>query len=223
MSRAKGRHTQRQPVIEQVDPDSPLGHQLGMSTRTQGVPSPIPGGRPHISNAPVGRQEVPVARPGLEIDALNAHGVPPGSATTRERAEIMRGPNTHHRDMPKPEYETVEKKPTPIPVYVVEDSRGAVFRTAAPHNFTVPGNTTDPVRICGRDKTRTEVMIMNESTAQNIRIAQRPADLTNGGGALIPWPANAYFTFKTQDELYALSTSGTAATVSVVQIFERGL
>jgi hypothetical protein len=223
MSRSKGRHAApRQPQVPQIDPDSPEGHQLGMSPRTQGIPSPIPGGRRHISNAPAMRETVPVPPPEPEINPLNAHGVAPGSHTNAERADAERGPNSVHATMPRPRHHPAEDRPAPIPVYVVQDHHDRVFRSAAPHNFTVPGTGTDPVRICGRDTTRTEVMILNESTTQNIRIAQRLADLTNGGGALIPYPNNSYVTIKTQDELYALSTSGTAATISVIQVFERG-
>jgi hypothetical protein len=189
----------------------------------QGHPSPIPGGRRHISNAPAVRETVPVPPPEPEIDPLIAHGVAPGSHTTAERAEAERGPNSVHVTMPRPQHHAPVDRPAPIPVYVVQDHNNEVVRSAAPHNFTVPGNTSDPVRICGRDPGRTEVMILNESTAQNVRIAQRPADLTNGGGGLVPYPANSYLTIKTQDELYALSTSGTAATISVIQVFERGV
>ena len=221
MSRAKGRHAApRQPRAEEIEPDSPEGRQLGMSPRMQGHPSPIPGGRRHISNAPAVRETVPVAPPEPEIGPLNAHGVVPGTHTNAERADAERGPNTVHA--PKPVHHPVRERPQPIPVTVVQDERNAVFRSAAPRNFSVPGTGSDPVRICGRDTGRTEVMILNESTAQNIRIAQRLADLTNGGGALIPYPSNSYVTIKTQDELYALSTSGTAATISVIQVFERG-
>jgi hypothetical protein len=152
----------------------------------------------------------------------NAHGVVPGTHTNAERADAERGPNSVHATMPKPRHHAQVERPAPIPVFVVQDAHDQVFRSAAPHNFTVPGTGSDPVRICGRDTTRTEVQILNESTAQNIRIAQRPADLTNGGGGLVPWPSNSYLTIKTQDELWALSTSGTAATVSVIQVFERG-
>jgi hypothetical protein len=224
MSRAKGRQNPpRQPKAEDIAPDSPEGRQLGMSPRMQGHPSPIPGGRQHLRNAPAVRETVPTPASGPDVDWGNAHGVPVGTHTHAERADAERGPNTVHATMPRPQHHPVREKPAPIPVFVVQDARDEVVRTAAPHNFTVPANTSDPVRVCGRDTGRTEVMILNESTAQNIRIAQRPADLTNGGGALIPYPSNSYVTIKTQDELWALSTAGTAATISVIQVFERGM
>ena len=222
MSRARGKHSQRPPAIEEVDPESPLGRQLGMSSRVQGTPSPIPGGRNHIRNAETMRQDVPIPAPGPEIDYGNAHGVPVGSGTTQERAEAERGPNSTHSHGVAPHLHAPAERPVPVPVYLVENDNQYVFRTAAPHSITVPGNTSDPVRLCGRDLTRTEVMILNESTAQDVRIAQRLSDLTAGGGALFPYPTNSYLTIKTQDELWALSTSSTAASISIIQVFERG-
>ena len=223
MSRAKGRGAQqRQPKAEDVKPDSPEGRQLGLSERVQGHPSPIPGGRHHISNAPAVRHTVPTPPSDREIGMGNAHGVVPGSHTNAERADAERGPNTVHATMPRPQHHAAPDRPHPIPVFVVQDHNRSVFRSSAPHSFTVPGNASDPVRLCGRDATRTEVMILNESTAHDIRFAQQPADLTNGGGALLPYPSNSYVTIKTQDELWALSKDSTAAVVSVIQIFERG-
>ena len=224
MSRARGRQApQRQPKAEEIKPGTMEGKQLGLSDRVQGHPSPIPGGRPHISNAPAVRHTVPTPPSDPEIGMGNAHGVQPGSHTNQERADAERGPNTVHHTMPRPQHHVPHERPAPIPVFVVQDAHNDVLRSAAPHNFTVPGNGSDPVHICGQDAGRSEVMILNESTAQNIRIAQTPADLTNGGGALIPYPSNSYVKIKTQDHLYALSTSGTAATISVIQVFERDM
>lgn len=219
MTRSKGRQ-QRQPTTEDIKPGTPEGRQLGLSPRVQGHPSPIPGGRPHISNAPAIRHTVPAPASDPEIGMGNAHGVVPGSHTNAERAEGERGPNTVHA--PRPQHRPVHDKPPPIPVFVVQDASNNVIRSAAPRTVTVPGTgTADPIRLCGRDGTRSEVMILNESTSTDIRIGQRPSDLNNGGGALIPWPSNSYIKIKTQDELYAVSATATAAACSVIQIFER--
>jgi hypothetical protein len=219
MSRASGRR-QREPKPEDIEPGTPRGRQLGLSERVQGHPSPIPGGRPHLGNAPSVRHTVPTPPSDPEIGMGNAHGVVPGSHTNAERADAERGPNSVHA--PKPQHRAVHERPAPIPVVVVQDHNQDVFRSAAPHSFTVPANTSDPVRLCGRDMTRTEVMILNESAAQAIRIAQRLSDLTAGGGALMPAATTSYLRIRTQDELWGLATAGTAATVSVIQIFERG-
>lgn len=222
MSRARGRNPQRQPAAEDIKPGTPEGRQLGLSDRVQGTPSPIPGGRPHISNAPAIRHTVPTWPSEPEVSKGNAHGVIPGSHTNAERAEGQRGPNTVHPPRPRPPQEQTER-PMPIPVYVVEDAHNDVIRTAAPHSITVPANTGEPVRVCGMDPGRDEVLLLNESSSVDIRFAQRPSDLNNGGGALLPWPSNSYLRLKTQDQLYALSASGTASTLSIVQVFERGL
>lgn len=223
MSRAKGRQ-QRQPLPpDQIQPNTPEGRQIGLSNRVQGHPSPIPGGREHISNSPAVRHTVPVPPSDPEIGMGNAHGVIPGSHTNAERADAERGPNTVHQTMPRPRPHHPQEKPHPIPVYVVQDARQDVIRTAAPHSITVPINTADPVRLCGRDTSRSEVMILNESTTTDVRFAQRPSDLNAGGGALLAWPNNSYLKIKTQDELWAVSATSTPAPVSIVQVFERGL
>lgn len=226
MTRGRGR--QRKPTVDDIKPGTPEGKQLGLSDRVQGHPSPIPGGRPHLSNAAAVRHTVPTPASDPEIGMGNVHGVIPGSHTNEERAEAMRGPNTVHATMPRPQHAPSTDRPHPIPVYLVQDHDEDVVRSAAPRSVAIPGNGSDPVRLCGRDKTRTCVQILNESTAQDIRFAQRPSDLVVSlitnltiGGALLPWPNNGYLKIETQDELYALSTSSTASTMSVIQVFER--
>jgi hypothetical protein len=153
---------------------------------------------------------------------MNAHGVPHGSATSRERAEVERGPNSVHQD--PPQHRARVEQPAPIPVRVVEDHQGDSYRSAAPHRITVPANTgTDPVRLCGRDPSRLEILLLNEGAAgtSNIRFAQRIADLNLGGGALLPAASNSYLRLRTQDDLYAVSNDGTAATISIIQVFEQ--
>lgn len=228
MGRAQGKHHgQRKPETVEIDPESPEGRQLGMSPRTQGVPSAIPGGRLHIQNAQTVRQQVPIADAKPEVRDLNAHGVPPGSATTRERAELERGPNTvHHGDMPH--LDGVRDEPRPIPVHVVQDGRARVYRGAYPHSFTVPGaGVADPVRLCGWDPRRQQLLILNEDSTNAVRIAQRPSDLSatvgDKHGALLPAGTNSYLKFDTQDEVFAIAPSGTAVTVSVIQVTERDL
>lgn len=219
MSRAHGKHGPRKPAAIAIDPESPEGRQLGMSPRTQGVPSPIPGGRPHISNAPTVRQDVPIEDARPEFHDMNAHGVPPGTATTRERAEVERGPNSVH--LAPPGHDKRTERPHPIPVTVVQDTRDNVIRSAAPRHFQLQASTGDAVRICGRDHSRTAVLILNESTSSDIRFAQRPSDLVNGGGALLPWPGNSYLRLDTQDELYAISKDSGTPVISVISVFER--
>lgn len=220
MGRAHGRNGPPRPaVVVDIDPDSPEGRQLGMSRRTQGVPAPIPGGRPHISNAPVVRQTVPVPEPDPEITYLNSHGVPHGSATSRERAEVERGPNSVHQD--PPEHRPRVEKPAPIPVFLVQDHNKDVYRTASPRHFVLNPSTGDAQRICGRDPSRARVLILNESTTGDLRFARLIADLNGGGGALLSHLSTSYLALTTQDELYAISADGSSPTISVIQEFEQ--
>jgi hypothetical protein len=208
----------RQP--EPVDPDSPAGRGIGASDRMQGYPSPIPGGRVHIVNAESMRQKTPVPESPAEVKDLNAHGVAPGTHTARERAEAMRGPNGFKPLVPQ--YAGLERAPEPVPVYVVQNESGPrVLRTAAPHHITLQASTGEPVRLCGRDSGRNRVLLLNESTASDIRFAQTYNDCTNGGGSLLPWPANSYLPLATQDELWAISADSGTPTVSIIQEFEQ--
>lgn len=217
----RGRNAPRKPQAPDVKPDTPEGDELGLSARMQGTPSPIPGGRPHLSNAPAIRHTVPTPPSDREIGMGNAHGVVPGSHTNADRAAMQRGPNDVHS--PVPRHPRHVDKPRPIPVFVVENEDDSVLRSAAPRTVSVPGNTGDPVRLCGQDGSRIEVMLLNESTTTDVRFAQRISDLNNGGGALLPYPNNSYLKIRTQDHLYALSATGSAATVSVIQVFERDM
>jgi hypothetical protein len=203
-----------------VDPDSPEGHGIGASDRMQGYPSPIPGGRVHITNAESMRQQTPVPPSPPEVKDLNAHGVAPGTHSARERADGMRGPNDFRPLVPR--YAKTERGPEPVPVYMVENISGPrILRTSAPHRITLQASTGEPVRLCGRDQTRTRIMVLNESTASNARIAQRGSDLVGGGGALLPWPANTYLSMVSQDELWAISADSGTPVVSIIQEFEQ--
>lgn len=215
--RARGKHNSRPPV---VDPNSDAGRGLGMSDRMQGEPSPIPGGKVHITNAEAMRQQTPTPASRAEIKDLNAHGVPPASHTARERAEAMRGPNGVRPLVP--EFAKGRRGPEPVPVYIVQNESGPdIVRDSAPHHIQLQASTGEAVRLCGRDRTRTRILLLNESTSSNIRFAQTPRDLTNGGGALLPWPANTYLQLSTQNELWGISADSGTPIVSIIQEFEQ--
>jgi len=223
MGRARGKGQPPRPVT--VDPDSPEGRDIGMSKRTQGVPAPIPGGRPHLSNPPTVRHEPPIQAPRGEYRGVNAHGVPPDSHTTRERADLERG---GANDI-KPHLPAPRKLPEPIipvPVYVVERGGGGdTYLTAAPHSITVPANGGEPVRLCGRSTNRSRVLLFNEDSSHNARFAQRPGDLISGaggaGGALLPKAMTSYLALTCQDELWAWSADSSVVAVSIIQEFEQ--
>lgn len=217
MGRAHGKHNDRQAVIV---PDSPQGQALGMSDRMQGYPSPIPGGRVHVVNAETVRQKVPVPDAEPEVVDLNAHGVQPGTHTNRERAEGMRGPNGL-RFTPVPSA-PARRWAEPVPVVIVQQpNQPKTVLSSSPRSITLQASTGEPVRLCGQDRTRTRIMILNESTSSNIRFAQSQHDLVNGNGALLPWPTNSYTTMTTQDELWAISADSGTPRVSIIQEFEQ--
>lgn len=228
--RARGKHVartgdgdaspdffKRQPV----DPDSPEGHKLGMSKRVQGAPSPIPGGKDHILNAPVYRQKPEAPNPAdFTNDAdQNAHGVPPATHTGVTRAQMMRGKLAEQ--MPDTYYSEARTPIRPVPVFIVENNdKGLVYRTAATRKVVVPINTGDPIQLCGRDPERTQILLLNEDATNGVRFAQAPGDLDNGGGALLPPAMGNYLRLITQDHLYAVGNTGTAATISIIQVFD---
>lgn len=214
--RIKGKNDTREVTIE---PGSPEGRDIGLSDRMLGTPSPIPGGQDHLVNRQTMRQKAPIPDPKPEFRGTMAHGVPAEKHTAHERADAMRGPNVV-KD-PKPKYATSPKEPAPVAVKIVEDGKAQVFRIASPYHFTLNAAGNEPIRLCGRDFSRKEIHLLNESTSSNIRFATRPSDLNNGGGALLPWPNSSYLKLETQDELYAISADSGTPIISVIQITER--
>lgn len=222
-----GRASGRKNPTRQVTPDSPEGREIGMSERQDPSGGPINSQTGNIVNYPTVRQEPKVGAAFPEHRGIMAHGVPPETLSTEERALMERDGTAQHNPPLPPEHYVPRKKPTPVPVYITEPEGGSdVFLTASPRNLNVPAiNTADPVRIAGRNVKRNRIGLLNESTSTNIRFAKLPSDLVNGGGALLPWPNTSYSWFETQDELYALTVSagGTAATISIIEEFEQGL
>lgn len=224
--RSKGRHLPRmgegtaQPT-QGVDPDSPIGRELGMSPRVQGAPSPIPGGKTHIQNAQVFQQRIPAPSPAdfTEQPVDNAHGVPDGTHRGYSRAQLAQG-KLANRTGPDQYYTPQPRPAKPIPVYVVENlDITPVYRSAAPRSVPIPVAGLEPQPICGRDPKRVEILLLNES-ATTLRIGQTYNDAQAGLGALLPASMTGYLRLRTQDTLYAISTSSTAATLSVIQVFD---
>jgi len=223
MTRARGKHTDRAPVVA----DSGEGRDIGMSGRLVSDKSPIPGGRTHILNQETVRQNVPVPVPELEYGGIMAHGVPPGPGTTQERAHVEQGPNTVKPITPR--YAKAPDVPAPIPVYIVPVAAGRrPLGTMAGDSFTVPAAGSDPIRIAGRDKTRTTIMILcetapgaNFTAPRGIRVDHEVGNLTSGRGALVPTGASSYQKFDGfQDELFAVSTDAQPVVVSVIYQYE---
>jgi hypothetical protein len=228
--RAAGRHNPRMgegsdQITQGVDPDSPEGREYGMSKRVQGAPSPIPGGKDHISNAQSFRHKVPAPAPAdfTDLPVDNVHGVPPGTHNGYSRAQLMRGKLAGKKG-PDQYYTEQSPAPRPVPVYVVENAdKTPVFRSAAPRNIQIPLSGTQPVQICGTDPDRVQLMLLNESSTTGIRIGYTYNDVQSGGGALLPAGSSSYTRILTQDTLYAISTSSsTAPTLSLINVYDQG-
>lgn len=160
MSRSHGKQVREAQVVA----GTPAGDEIGMSDRTAGATSPIPGGRDHITNAPTARQYVPIAVSEPEYGGLQAHGVPPSAHTFRERAELERGPNDFKPQIPT--YTVPAAAVVPIPVSVVEPAWGdRALRTLAGDTFTVPAAGTPAIRIAGRDHARSHILLLVETPA----------------------------------------------------------
>lgn len=226
MGRASGKHTPRE-----VKPGTPEGDYIGMSDRMSQDQdkSPIPGGNHHITNQPSVRQRVPVADARKEYRGFMEHGVPSDSITTHERADRERGgPNEVHPVAPH--FVPVPEKVPPVPVYIVERSSGSKpLTTLAGDKFTVPASTSDPIRIAGRDLTRSQIAFLIETAAGSagaaptgVRVDHEVGNLTVGRGFLIPAGTTGYQRFDCQDELFAVSNDGSACTMSVVYMYAVG-
>ena len=191
-----------------------------LQSREFGVPqADLPGGKGHTVNAPT-----PHARPALKperpADYHKYHGVP---SDDEQYETPPPGVGRIPRQAPVP------RVPDAVPVYIVESATARIIRTASPRHIICPASTAaEPVRVCGKDSRRVEILLLNEDTATNIRIGVSRGDLVTGpgaspGGALIPWPTNTYTKFATQDELFAIGASGAGTPLlSIIEVFEEG-
>jgi hypothetical protein len=227
MTRSRGKHQVRE---AQVVADTPAGDEIGMSNRTAGIDSPIPGGRNHITNAPTARQQIPVPMSRPEHHGTLAHGVPPDAHTFRERAELERGPNDFKPQAPTYAQPAVGVRP--IPVAVVEPSWGdRALRTFAGDVLTVPPAGSDPIRIAGRDRARSHILLLVETMAglsgsapTGIRVDHSLTNLEVGQGALVRSPlvsaqTNSYLKLDCNDEMFAVSNDGSACILSVIYLY----
>src|ERR1035437_7119051 len=177
MSRSHGKQVREAQVVA----GTPAGDEIGMSDRTAGATSPIPGGRDHITNAPTARQYVPIAVSEPEYGGLQAHGVPPSAHTFRERAELERGPNDFKPQIPT--YTVPAAAVVPIPVSVVEPAWGdRALRTLAGDTFTVPAAGTPAIRIAGRDHARSHILLLVETPASSPARGGAPGRPPGGAG-----------------------------------------
>jgi hypothetical protein len=226
-----GRASGRKNLPRAPQPGTPEGDEIGLSARQDPAGSPIPGLTGNIVNYETVRREPPIGDPLPEFRGMMAHGVPPEDSTTEERATMEReGTLAQHRPPTPPQHPKPVVRPTPVPVYLVEEgSGGEAYLTASPRHISVPGilatgaNAADPVRLCGKDAKRNRIGLLNEDTANNVRFAQRPSDLVAGGGSLLPYPSNTYLWLETQDELFAYAVGSASVILSIIDEFEQEL
>jgi hypothetical protein len=223
MSRASGRKWKPARTGEyDPGPGSPEGNAIGESELTDPAGSPVPGGLRHIINYETVQQHVPSPEPPPLYDGMMAHGVPAEPRSEEMQIAAERGTG---RKAPRIAPEKPAERPPAVPVYLVEGEGGpSVIRSAHPRQVVIPNNASDAQLLCGRNPNRVRVGLLNEDTATNVRFGNSPGELSNGAGALLPWPTNSYLWLETQDRLYALTTSATlSVTVSVVEEFEQAM
>jgi len=227
MSRAagRGRKPPRKGGITDPGPDSPEGRDIGESIR-QDPDGWINTQTGNIVNRETTRQEVPVGDPPEQFGGWMAHGVPPEEDTTEERAAAERGPN-EARKPARVAYDKPQPRPTPVPVYIVEqDSGSGPLSVASLLQLTAPAIGNNPNRLCGEDRRRSLIQVMNEDASNNVRVgalADLVVDTQNNvvhGGARLAAGATGYTAFRSQGELYVISETGTAASLSVILEFD---
>lgn len=220
MSRGRGKHDVRQPTIE---PGTAAGRDIGLSDRQTGDPSPIPGGRPHIRNAPSVRQSVATPAPRPEFRGVMAHGVPPGPQTAHERAEAMRGPNSTHD--PRPVFHGPgDAPPPPVPVYVVENPNSvATILDSSMRRYTVPATGSEPIHLVGTNGDRVEIKLLNEDASHNILVGYDKASVQNGltSVSTLPKGMTSYLSLPTKKDLWVISADSGTPIICAIEIFER--
>jgi len=205
-------------------------------------PADIPGGKPHLVNPPAyvnrdnRRAAVDRRKP---VDYHREHDVPPEDAATDY--DVPR--NLVHADFGESGEQAREAhireavEPDAVPVYIVEKGGDEKkIRVLAAFNIDVVpwggGSGQAATRICSRDPNRVEIRILNEDSNIDIRFSSDLEELSSntadvqgtgagGSGALLWHGTNSYTDLKTQDEIWAVTTSTSAsARMSVIIITE---
>jgi hypothetical protein len=192
-----------------------------LHAREFGTPqADLPGGKPHLVN----QQAKPAKTPDKgerPADYHKYHGV---ESDDGQYVTPPTEPVTGH-----PKAEPLPKISDAVPVYIVEHSdKETTYRDAEPVNINVNPNTKEPTRICNLNPKRTELLLLNEDSATDIRIGKldelqvSSAQGTGpaGNGALIWHGTNSYTRLRTQGELWAITTSTASARLSVIEVTE---
>jgi hypothetical protein len=218
MSRAKNRprrgHPTRTPGSVQALVLGGPGTYAPAGEESITEPAELPGGEEHLVNEET-VQEPTEYKPLRPVDYNKEHGVPPLDWATEYDLPSTWPPGVR---VTRPEPEPVV--PDAVPVYVVQGQQDAKkLRRLAAYNVSVPAAGSDePTRVCNVDPDRVEIRLLNEDSANDIRISSDLEELavtsaqgtgSAGNGALLWHGTNSYTDIKTQDEIWAICESGT--------------
>jgi len=195
-----------------------------LAAREFGVPqADLPGGVRHLVN-PQTRVDSPAPYEPRPADYHKEHGVEP-----HDWGQYVTPPDEsehHPAERPLP----VPHDPGAVPVYILEaPHKRRTIRTTICSNVNVRAAGQEPSRLCNRDPNRVELHILNEDSTVDIRVSEKFSELQGtsaqgtgpaGAGALIWHGTNSYTKLKTQEQLFAITTSAAAARMSVIQIVE---
>ena len=201
MSNTRRTRTPRKPAI--ISPQSGEGREIGLDDRE------IPGGLEHLANpeTPATKPVVPATR---YFKKSNDHGVPADQPDVPYDRPVA-GKITAVPPVPLPPEDSA------VPVYLVEaPGKGKVRREVTAEQVTVPGNASDPVRLCSVDPDRVMVSLLVNDVANDVVISEQPSTIIEGRGAILPHTAVSYKELTTQGDLWALSTVAAGVKVSVI-------
>ena len=232
MSRAKGRRPERGNPNRHVPGDirsivlGDTGTTPPSDEESITHPAEIPGGKPHLVNEEDWREPTEY-KPLAPIDYRKEHGVPPLDWADDYDVPRTFGPAERvERPLAIPDI------PDAVPVYVVQgEGDKKKLRRLAAFNISVPAaGSAEPTRVCNVDPDRVEIRILNEDSANDIRISSDLEELaatsaqgtgSAGNGALLWHGTNSYTDLKTQDEIWAIAESGTTPVrLSVIIVTE---
>lgn len=189
------------PRKPRIDPHSPEGLDIGLPD------DDIPGGIPHIGNAETHetKVKVPASR---YAPSMNEHGVT-GDDMDKPYDQPEAGKTL------KPGFQRPhEREYHPLPMFLVEHPhKTPQYRESFCDLITV--QTGEPTPIASRDYGRVDIQLLNEDSANDVRIADNEATLLEGRGSVLKHGATGYTRLRTQGRLYAVA-SVAACELSVI-------
>jgi hypothetical protein len=108
---------------------------------------------------------------------------------------------------------------TPIPVNVVELPTAHEFKHATFREVTVGDSL--PVRVAGRDKTRTKLVLSNPASDTSVLFVGDTPTISAGSGNCFRLRVDNFLVLETQEEVYIVSESGDALCGVVQEFVQR--